>query len=357
MSANDLIEAAQQGDREAIEAILRELETMTDYLAIDRAKRMPGGNDSLEDLKQESRLAIWRAIKDYTPGEGAFTTYAYDVAYRRVQDESLRAQAPGIAKSAAAAYAGALGRNKGDHDEAVAELTALADSKRRFSAEQAEHVRRAFEGTVSMDTPGTGVYDAGAAVGVPVDSPLGRDAGMYNFGALVQESTESTDPSVWAESQGDLPDHMCYPLDLSRDAIRAKGVQTTGGKDMANPVAPRKGRADRTDFNQRIGQGKGEAKDGQGALIDRDAEAETRARYLGAVQVKAAIVLDLMSPSERQVLELAYGIGGASPLLNDKGSPDLHAIAEALGKTHNTVNVTLKRARAKARKAREAGEI
>ncbi|WP_116210124.1 sigma factor [Streptomyces olivoreticuli] len=328
------ITAAQNGDASAAEHILNELEGAAVKIAADRAVRTTGGTCMRDDLMQDARLAFWRAIQDWdaeTDNAAEFTTYAFQRAKLDAHRSALRASVPGIGDVARAAFAAALGQCGGDYAEAVRIVTTLEDPERRLSPEYAALVRTAFEGPERIDA-----------------SP--RTAG--EVAALPAPVSEYTSGDKWAEHQGELPDTMCHPLDLSRDAVRCRGVATTG-----KGVQKGSKRRERIHTGQPLGQGKGNAWREVGALVDRDADREMHERSVAVGHVIAGRVADLLSPAEREVVSVAYGTAYAYNEATAKGTPDLHAAANTLGKTHNTVNVTLKRARAKLRKAREVGHI
>ncbi|WP_164737715.1 sigma-70 family RNA polymerase sigma factor [Streptomyces luteoverticillatus] len=328
------ITAAQNGDAAAAEQILDALEGAAVKIAADRATRIAGGTQMRDDLMQEARLAFWRALQDWdvdADNAAAFTTYAFQRAKFDVHRAALRWTVPGIGDVARATFAAALRQSGGNFDEAVHIVTSLDDPERRLSPQLAALVRSAFEGPEPIE--GSSATAAGVA-------------------ALPASSSAYTSGDRWAEDQGQLPDHMCHPLDLSRDAVRCKGVATTGKGVQVGAK-----RRERIHAGQPPAQGRGATWREVGALADHAADREMRERSIAVGHVIAGRVAEVLSPAEREVVSVAYGTAYSYNEATAKGTPDLHTTAQVLGKTHNTVNVTLKRARTKLRKAREVGHI
>ncbi|MER5886833.1 hypothetical protein ABT160_23665 [Streptomyces sp. NPDC001941] len=322
------ITAAQNGDADAAEFILSELDGAAKALSWGRVKGLPVDAGAFrDDLTQTARVAFWCALQDWdvqADNAASFESYAFQRAKLDVAAATFAELAPGVNATEAGRYAAALGRNDGDHDQAAAELQA----KGRMSLSLAGEYRDALAGSERIDA----------------------DPDAYKTMAGADSAATSADR--WAETQGELPDHMLYPLDLSRDAVRCKGVRTTG-KGAQKGVK----RRDRVNHDQPIGQGKGASWKEAGALVDRAADADMAERSTAVGEVIAERVRAVLTETERETVALAYGECFAVNEGSGKGTPDLCAVAERMGKTRNTVSVTLKRARTKLRKAREAGEI
>lgn len=81
-----LVSAAQEGDAEALDQLLRD-----HWIAIERlCRRMCPTEDSFEDLRQDVFIALIRALPSYR-GQAAFLTWAYTVV-RTCRGRRLRKQ-------------------------------------------------------------------------------------------------------------------------------------------------------------------------------------------------------------------------------------------------------------------------
>jgi RNA polymerase sigma-70 factor, ECF subfamily len=80
-----LVTAARQGDREALEALLRRHQDRLHGLC----RRMLGNDHDAEDATQEAMIAIVRGLARFD-GRSAFSTWAYRVATNAALDELRR---------------------------------------------------------------------------------------------------------------------------------------------------------------------------------------------------------------------------------------------------------------------------
>ncbi len=80
-----LVTAARQGDREALEALLRRHQDRLHGLC----RRMLGNDHDAEDATQEAMIAIVRGLPRFD-GRSAFSTWAYRVATNAALDELRR---------------------------------------------------------------------------------------------------------------------------------------------------------------------------------------------------------------------------------------------------------------------------
>ncbi|MGV9263178.1 hypothetical protein ACWDRR_00775 [Kitasatospora sp. NPDC003701] len=298
MITNELILQAQAdvrpeaGGRPAVELILAELERAALAIARKRAERTDGDQvEAAKDLAQDARLAFWEALMawDVTADNSAeFTTYAIGCATGKVSD-AAHSDGP-VSSAIAKRYGRALKASEGDHEAARVYAMSPDRADQRLSEDAVMLAQQALAGVARIDAGGQDAEDAMAASVAPL-----QDA--------------------WAEEQGDLPEYMLYPLDLSRDAVRCKGVRTTGG---------------------------GSGKRKRGAIVDPTTEAQNRAMNREVQGMAGVALLGKMSPTNRRIAELAFGFEGAPMLLPD-GRMDGKAVASVLGKTEGTVKASWSR--------------
>jgi RNA polymerase sigma factor (sigma-70 family) len=82
---------AQSGCQECQEALLRRHEGLVHVVL----RRQARGGEAYEDLLQEGRIALWRAVLRFDPQRGvAFSTYAGVAIKRRIWDAVARANRP-----------------------------------------------------------------------------------------------------------------------------------------------------------------------------------------------------------------------------------------------------------------------
>ncbi|WP_031067109.1 sigma-70 family RNA polymerase sigma factor [Streptomyces sp. NRRL WC-3742] len=318
--------------RVATEEILNGLEGIALSVSRKRAQQMEGdSHQAAQDIAQEMRLSFWRALNDWDvdgPNTAEFTSYAFQRAKLDGRSAAAREIAPAAPRSAAGAFMGALSRSGGDFEAAKEELINHPDAKRRFTPERADHVAAAFVRPAPIATVADSALEASSAqdpdnlveytaLGT---APRPQRSHMAVIGGRPVIAWETT--AGWCT---DLQPSLAHnPIAISRDAVRCKGVKVTGTK---------------------------RGKHATGAIIDRDAEAETSARFAAAAQVKAAELLERMSPTEQAIARCAFGFDGEPPMLTEDGRLDATAIAEVLGKTPGTVKATWSRALKKMRAA------
>ncbi|WP_328953697.1 hypothetical protein [Kitasatospora purpeofusca] len=318
--------------RVATEEILTELEGIARSVSRKRAQQMEGdSHQAAQDIAQEMRLSFWRAIHTWdVNGENTaqFTSYAFQRAKLDGRAVTARENAPGVPRSASAAFMGALSRSGGDFAAAKAELVNHPDPQVRFSPERADAVAAAFDRPVPLADVSESALDASTAQDpdrLVEYTALGTTPRPRRVHTEVRNGREEV---AWTTTVGwctDLqPSLLHNPLAISRDAVRCKGVRVTGTK---------------------------RGKHATGAIIDRATENESSARFAAAAEVKAAELLAAMSPTEAAIARAAFGFGGNPPMLTDAGKLDATAIAEALGKTPGTVKATWSRALKKLRAA------
>ncbi|MFI1521685.1 hypothetical protein [Kitasatospora cineracea] len=317
--------------RVATEEILNDLEGIARSVSRKRAQQMEGdSHQAAQDIAQEMRLSFWRAIHSWdVDGENTaeFTSYAFQRAKLDGRAAATREAAPGVARDAAASFMGALSRSGGDFAAAKEELTGHPDAKRRFSPEQADLVAAAFDRPLQIAAVPESMLEASAAQDpdrLVEYTPLGTTPRAARLHLAVKDGRPVVGAATREGWCADLQPSLAHnPLEVSRDAVRCKGVRVTGAK---------------------------RGKQASGAIIDRDADAESSARFAAAAEVKTAELLAAMSPTEAAIARLAFGFDGP-PLLTDAGKLDATAIAEALGKTPGTVKATWSRALKKMRAA------
>ncbi|MFJ2775670.1 hypothetical protein [Kitasatospora sp. NPDC087315] len=318
--------------RVATEEILNGLEGIALSVSRKRAQQMEGdSHQAAQDIAQEMRLSFWRALHTWdvnAPNTAEFTSYAFQRAKLDGRQAAAREIAPAAPRSAAGAFMGALSRCAGDFEAAKQELISHPETKRRFTPERAEYVAAAFLRPTPIATVSESALE---------DSPAQDPDHLVEYTALGTTPraarlhlavNDGRPVVVGATTEGwctDLQPSLAHnPVAVSRDAVRCKGVRVTGTK---------------------------RGKHATGAIIDRDAEAETSTRFAAAAQAKAAELLAGMSPTEAAIARLAYGFDGNPPMLTDTGKLDATAIAEALGKTPGTVKAAWSRAVRKLRAA------
>ncbi|WP_043477110.1 sigma factor [Kitasatospora sp. MBT66] len=318
--------------RVATEEILNGLEGIALSVSRKRAQQMEGdSHQAAQDIAQEMRLSFWRAIHAWdvdADNRAEFTSYAFQRAKLDGLAAATREIAPDASRDAAGAFMGALMRSKGDFEAAKEELVNHPVTKRRFSAEQADLAAASFTRPLPLDSVPENTLDASTAQDpdrLVEYTPLGTAPRTRRVHTEVRGGREEV---AWTTTAGwctDLqPSLALNPIAISRDAVRCKGVRVTGTK---------------------------RGKHATGAIVDRDAEAETSARFATAAQVKAGELLATMSPTEAAIARAAFGFDGEPPMLTDDGRLDATAIAEALGKTPGTVKATWSRAVKKLRDA------
>ncbi|MFB8167349.1 hypothetical protein ACFC60_05255 [Kitasatospora purpeofusca] len=318
--------------RVATEEILSELEGIARSVSRKRAQQMEGdSNQAAQDIAQEMRLSFWRAIHAWDvngPNTAQFTSYAFQRAKLDGRAAATREIAPAAPRDAAGAFMGALKRSNGDVEAAKDELVNHPDAGRRFTPERADLVASAFVRPLPIAAASEIALEA-----LPSQSPdhlvENTTLGSTPRAARLHLKVADGRPVVGAATTEGWcttlqPSLAHNPVEISRDAVRCKGVKVTGAK---------------------------RGKHATGAIIDRDAEAETSARFAAAAEVKAAELLAAMSPTEAAIARLAFGFDGEPPMLTDTGKLDATGIAEALGKTPGTVKATWSRAVKKLRAA------
>ncbi|MFD3956555.1 MULTISPECIES: hypothetical protein [Streptomyces] len=335
---------ASEAQSLAAGAVMLALEGAALAIAWDKVFKVPGGETrgsgaaSADDLRQTARAAVWSAVTTWdvsADNSAEFTSYAIQTAKLDAQAQAMAEAAPGVAVDAAGRYAGALRRNAGNHEAAIAEMTTRDDNK-RMSPEYAEQVRAAFEGPSYINAGGDAEREASAL-----------------------DASDEMTPDAWAEQNGGelQPSLRFNPLELSRDAVKVRGVSTTGkGAQKSEKTPPRTwdGRAyevslrgagqpyERPDsvgeFVRDVpqGQGKGNAWSETGAVVDREELHHERQ----AARYDAPLVLDRFTPAEREVLEAAARIDGG---FTAAGRVSAAKVAEATGKAQNTVKKTAQR--------------
>ncbi|MFD0400187.1 hypothetical protein ACFVHI_19155 [Kitasatospora sp. NPDC127121] len=316
--------------RVATEEILNGLEGIARSVSRKRAQQMEGdSHQAAQDIAQEMRLSFWRAIHAWdvdAPNTAEFSSYAFQRAKLDGRAAATREIAPGVPRDSAAAFMGALKRNGGCFTAAKEEVTGL-DAKRRFSPERADIVASAFTRPLPIASVAEGTLEASTAQDpdrLVEYTALGTTPRTARLHLAVKGGRHVVGAMTTAGWCTDLqPSLAANPLAISRDAVRCKGVKVSGTK---------------------------RGKHATGAIIDRDADAETSARFTAAARVKADELLAAMSPTETAIALLAFGFAGP-PMLTDAGKLDATAIAEALGKTSGTVKATWSRALKKLRDA------
>ncbi|GAA1403344.1 hypothetical protein GCM10009639_48060 [Kitasatospora putterlickiae] len=316
--------------RVATEEILTELEGIARSVSRKRAQQMEGdSHQAAQDIAQEMRLSFWRAIHSWDvngPNTAKFTSYAFQRAKLDGRAAATREIAPGVSRDAAGAFMGALQRSGGCVTSAKEELTGL-DAKRRFSPEQADLVAAAFARPVPIASMADGALEASTAQDpdrLVEYTALGTTPRAARLHLAVKDGRPVVGAATTEGWCPDLQPSLAHnPVEVSRDAVRCKGVRVTGTK---------------------------RGKRATGAIIDRDADAETSARFTAAGQIKAAALLAGMSPAEAAIARCAFGFDGP-PMLTDTGKLDATGIAEILGKTPGTVKATWSRALKKLRTA------
>ncbi|WP_406087456.1 hypothetical protein [Kitasatospora purpeofusca] len=317
--------------RVATEEILNGLEGIALSVSRKRAQQMDGdSHQGAQDIAQEMRLSFWRAIHAWdvnADNRAEFTSYAFQRAKLDGRAVTARESAPGVPRSASAAFMGALSRSGGDFDAAKAELVNHPDPQVRFSPERAAAVAAAFDRPVPITAVSESVLDASTAQDpdrLVEYTPLGTTPRTARTHLAVKDGRQvvaATTRQGWCT---DLqPSLALNPLEISRDAVRCKGVKVTGAK---------------------------RGKHATGAIVDHEADADASARFATAARVKADTLLAGMSPTEAAIAKAAFGFDGP-PMLTDDGRLDATAIAGALGKTPGTVKATWSRALKKLRAA------
>ncbi|MFJ6622361.1 hypothetical protein ACIQOW_32865 [Kitasatospora sp. NPDC091335] len=315
--------------RVATEEILNGLEGIARSVSRKRAAQMEGdSHQAAQDIAQEMRFSFWRAIHAWdvdADNRAEFTSYAFQRAKLDGRAVSARENAPGVPRSASAAFMGALSRSDGDFDAAKAELVNHPVTGRRFSAEQADIVAAAFDRPVPISAVPDSALDASTAQDpdrLVEYTPLGTTPRTARLRLAVKDGRPVVGAATTEGWCTDLQPSLAHnPLEISRDAVRCKGVKVTGTK---------------------------RGKHATGAIIDRDVEAETSTRYAAAARAKAAELLAGMSPTEAAIARCAFGFDGP-PMLTDAGKLHATAIAEALGSTPGSVKATWSRALKKLR--------
>ncbi|MFD4397883.1 hypothetical protein [Kitasatospora sp. NPDC058478] len=316
--------------RVATEEILNGLEGIALSVSRKRAQQMEGdSHQAAQDIAQEMRLSFWRAIHAWdvdAPNTAEFSSYAFQRAKLDGHAAATREIAPGVPRDSAAAFMGALKRNGGCFTAAKEELTGL-DAKRRFSPERADIVAAVFTRPLPIASVAEGALEASTAQDpdhLVEYTALGTTPRTARLRLAAKDGRPVVAAATTAGWCSDLQPSLAFnPLAISRDAVRCKGVRVTGTK---------------------------RGKKASGAITDRAVEAETSARFAAAAWVKAAGLLERMSPTEAAIARLAYGFDGP-PMLTDAGKLDATGIAEALGKTPGTVKATWSRAMKKLRDA------
>ncbi|MFJ7275352.1 hypothetical protein [Kitasatospora sp. NPDC098663] len=318
--------------RVATEEILNDLEGIARSVSRKRAAQMEGdGHQAAQDIAQEMRLSFWRAIHAWdvnADNTAQFTSYAFEKAKLDGRSAATREIAPAAPRHAAGAFMGALKRSAGDFEQAKTELVNHPDASRRFSPERAELVAAAFVRPLPISTVSEIALEA-----MPSQDPdhlvETTALGTTPRAARLHLALKDGRPVVGAATREgwctNLQPSLAHnPVEVSRDAVRCKGVKVTGAK---------------------------RGKHATGAIIDHQVEAETRARFTAAAEVKAAALLAAMSRGEAAIARCAFGFDGEPPMLTDTGKLDATAIAEALGTTPGSVKATWSRARKKLRDA------
>lgn len=112
--AVDLVMAAQAGDPQALDRLLRQ-----HWRSIEKlCRRMCPADDSFEDLRQDVLIALIRALPSFR-GQAAFSTWAYTIV-RTCRGRRLRKQRPAFEESDREHLMGSDDEAAGAPEEALA---------------------------------------------------------------------------------------------------------------------------------------------------------------------------------------------------------------------------------------------
>lgn len=191
-----LITAAQNGDRDAIEAVLKDAEPVITRLAAQAASHYQRqGAADRDQLENDGRVAAWMAIGRFDAeraGEDvadSFRGYIYKTVARSMQD-SLRGQrfdgCAGADDDAIKVYGRMVDQADGDLYLAEQMCRHVPPAGRRLDKDRARAARMAWQGRASLDRP---VGDDGATLAESLAESLGVPEDMITADDISREGS------------------------------------------------------------------------------------------------------------------------------------------------------------------------
>ncbi|MEU0245147.1 hypothetical protein ABZ192_12580 [Streptomyces sp. NPDC006235] len=232
------IQAAQANDLAGIAAVLDTMETRIAGLAAQAARRLPEGSNHREDLAQDAREALFRALPRID--EGISVDRAIAFLYKSMGDaltDKVRAtRYLGADKDAVKVFMSVLGGEaEGDPHRAEKLAQTVPPKGLRLSADRAYAARLAWQGTTSVDRP-TGSDDSGTlADTLPgiVDQPrevrpkVGHGAALEALSVLERYAgvtVQRTTPGMFAANLPALVEALEDSVTVPREAFARRAV-------------------------------------------------------------------------------------------------------------------------------------
>lgn len=189
-----LITAAQNGDRDAIEAVLKDAEQAITRLAAQAAGQYQrqGGADR-DQLENDGRVAAWMAIGRFDAelaGEDVVDSlrgFIYKTVSRAMQD-GIRGQrfdgCAGADDDAIKVFGQMLAESDNDLYLAEQKCRHVPPAGRRLDKDRARAARMAWQGRTSLDQP---IGDEGATLGESLADALGIPEDMVTADDITRE--------------------------------------------------------------------------------------------------------------------------------------------------------------------------
>jgi RNA polymerase sigma-70 factor (ECF subfamily) len=185
------VAAAQAGDREALEALLRRHHDRLWALC----RRLTGNHADAEDALQDALIAVARGIRRYD-GRAAFTTWSYRVATNACLDELRRRRRRPVADVPETVGVGAAPESAGGAASAPPAATAVEAVADRLDIDAAlALLPREFRAAVVLrDLCDLDYAEIGRVLGIPPGTVRSRIArGRSQLAGLLGNPSDATD--------------------------------------------------------------------------------------------------------------------------------------------------------------------
>ncbi|BAU83106.1 hypothetical protein SLA_2173 [Streptomyces laurentii] len=147
------ISAAKSNDLGAVEAVIRETESLVRNLAVFYAGSSDKyGNELVEDLAQVGRVTVWESLSKFEgAAPGAFMLFIRKALHTAMSECRRRETSPGVSARAAKDFEEALTRASGDPYDAERIAASDAMGDRKMSPEHAYAARLSWLGLDYLD--------------------------------------------------------------------------------------------------------------------------------------------------------------------------------------------------------------
>jgi DNA-directed RNA polymerase specialized sigma24 family protein len=306
------IQAAQANDLAGIAALLEAMESRINGLANLAALRLPNGSSHIEDLKQDAREALFRALPRVDDGISADRAIGF--LYHSMEDalkDNVRAtRYQGADKDAVKVFMSMLhGEAEGDAHRAEKLAQTAPPKGVRLSADRAYAARLAWQGAASLDKPISGF---GGARDNEVDTmkTLANTLPLYDWDPAVIRPKVGHGAALEALSV--LERYAGVTVQRTTPRMFAANLPTLVDVLEGSVVVPREAGARRAVLDAMAILRSAVSTAEEGDLIEElrdvaDDRQDERAAKVGMVRA----ALDSLSEMRRNVIAMSYGIGGA----------------------------------------------